>query len=162
MDKSMLGEINDLQRMTIAELQVRWRELYGEETRSRNRDFLWRRLAWRVQELEYGGLSDRARARIDELAPDTFVRARVPTPPPSAPPAVDPRQRRPVRDIRLPTPGSVITRTWRGREIGVVVRDDGFEWEGQYFKSLSAVARAVTGARWNGHLFFGLASRKRK
>ena len=163
MERSMLSEINRLRQMTVAELQAEWLRLYGEPSRSRNRDFLWRRLAWRVQELAHGGLSDRARARIDELAPDTFVRARVPATAPQMPAsATESRQRRPVRDLRLPTPGSVITKQWRGREIEVVVRDDGFEWDGQLFTSLSAVARAVTGARWNGHLFFGLTARKRK
>ena len=162
MDKSMLSEISRLRQMSVAELQAEWLRLYGEPSRSRNRDFLWRRLAWRVQELANGGLNDRTRGRLDELAPDTFVRARIPTTSPTPPTVTEPRQRRPVRDMRLPTPGSIITKTWRGREIEVVVREDGFEHDGQHFKSLSAVARAVTGARWNGHLFFGLTARKRK
>ncbi len=75
MADGVIAQIQALKMMSVAELQARWRELYGEDTRSRNREFLWRRLAWRVQELSHGGISDRARARIAELAPDGFERA---------------------------------------------------------------------------------------
>ena len=64
--------------------------------------------------------------------------------------------------MRLPTPGTVLTRRYHGHEIRVVTLDDGFEWEGRHFRSLSAVASAVTGAKWNGLLFFGLTQRKRR
>jgi len=77
MKKSMLREIHAIQQMSVGELRDKWRQLYdGEESRSRNRAYLVKRLCWRLQELEYGGLSDRAKAKIEELAPDGFVRAR--------------------------------------------------------------------------------------
>ena len=80
MKESILREIRAIQQMSVGELRAKWRKLYdGEESRSRNRSYLVKRLCWRVQELEYGGLSDRARARIEELAPDGFIRARTPS-----------------------------------------------------------------------------------
>jgi hypothetical protein len=161
----MLGEINRLRQMSVAQLQAEWLRLYGEPSRSRNRDFLFRRLAWRVQELAHGGLSDRAKTRLEELAPDSFIRARVPASAPTlAHEAPSPRERverRPVRDPRLPTPGTVITRTYRDRELRLTVLDDGFELDGARYGSLSEAARAVTGQHWNGRLFFGLTPRKR-
>src|SRR5712691_10742348 len=71
---SVTNQIDALRRMTVGELKVRWRELYGEDTRSCNRVYLWRRLAWRVQELAYGGLSERAKARLAELSEDDDLR----------------------------------------------------------------------------------------
>jgi Protein of unknown function (DUF2924) len=158
MESTLLSEINRLRSMSVAELRVCWRELYGEESRSNNRDFLWRRLAWRLQERRLGGLSDRARQRLEQLAPDGFIRARTPS---VAVDVANPVPASKPRDVRLPSPGTVLTRQYRGREIRVVTLADGFEWDGQRYGSLSEVARAVTGARWNGRLFFGLTERKR-
>jgi hypothetical protein len=152
--------------MKVAELRVRWRELFGEDSRSNNRDFLWRRLAWRVQELAYGGLSERAKARLEELSKEVDIRF---LPPrgwkqalevATAPrPAVGPG---PVRDPRLPKPGATMSRPYRGHDIRVTVLEKGFEWQGRPYRSLSAIAREVTGQRWNGLLFFGLTRRDRK
>src|SRR5262245_609672 len=156
--KNVIAEINRLRSMTVGELRERWLELYGEPSRSRNRDYLWRRLAWRIQELQYGGLSDRAKARIEELAPDGFVRARTPS---HAVPPPTPRNVLHITDPRRPTPGTVLTRQWHGQEVRVLVVDDGFEWDGRRYRSLSEVARAITGQRWSGPLFFGLRKRQR-
>ena len=158
MTNTILRQIQALQKMAVGDLQAEWLRLYGEPSRSRNKQFLFRRLAWRVQELAHGGLSEDAKTRIDELAPDGFTRARVPQVPI---PDDLPREESKVRDLRLPTRGTVLTRQYRGREIRVVTLDDGFEWRGQVYGSLSAVARAVTGQKWNGRLFFGLTKRKR-
>ena len=165
MDKRLLREIQRLRQMTVAELRREWERLYGGPTRSRNRDYLWKRLAWRVQELAYGGLSDWAKARIEVVEPHAgFIRARTPGPAicvtrEAAKLQAEPE--RPVRDPRLPSPGTVLTREYHDRELRVLTREDGFEWEGRQYRSLSAVARAVTGQRWNGLLFFGLTKRKR-
>lgn len=159
----MLNEIQRLRSMTVSELREQWLRLYGEPSRSRNRDYLWRRLAWRVQEQQLGGLSDRAKTRIEELAPDGFMRARTPvmelpeTPAPEPDPA--PRSK---RDLRLPAVGTIISRTYRDRELRLLVLDDGFELDGTRYDSLSEAARAVTGSHWNGPLFFGLRQRKRQ
>jgi hypothetical protein len=151
--------------MTVAQLKVRWRELYGEDTRSCNRVYLWRRLAWRVQELAYGGLSERAKARIEELNRDDDLRMLPPRrwqpPGGNGGPSVD-VPRPPLRDPRLPKPGSTLSRRYRGHEIRVLVFEDGFEWDGRAYDSLSAVAKAVTGQKWNGLLFFGLTKRTRR
>ena len=163
MQSNVTDQIDALRRMTVADLKVKWRELYGEDTRSCNRAYLWRRLAWRVQELAYGGLSERAKARIEELNRDDDLRM---LPPrgwhPSAgngglPAPETPRQ--PLRDLRLPKPGSTLSRQYRGHEIRVLVLEDGFEYEGRRYASLSALAREITGQRWNGMLFFGLTKR---
>ncbi len=162
-ETSVIRQIHRLREMTVGELRVEWMKFYGEPTRSRNRDYLWRRLTWRVQELAHGGLSDAAKTRIDELAPESFTRSKTPQNGNGAAPAADqqPHQHRGHRDPRLPSPGTVLTRQYKGHEIRVVVLDDGFEWEGRRYGSLSAVARAVTGQKWNGWLFFGLTKRKR-
>jgi hypothetical protein len=158
----MLSEINHLRSMSVDQLRQRWRELYsGEESRSRNKPFLYRRLAWRIQELRYGGLSDRAKARLAELMPVEFTRARTPIVPDPAVAAHVGRSAT-VRDLRLPTPGSVISRRWRGKDLRLLVRETGFELDGVVHGSLSEAARAVTGQRWSGPLFWGLRQRSRK
>jgi hypothetical protein len=163
-ETSIVTQIRSLQRMTVADLRHEWERLYGEPTRSRNRDFLWRRLAWRVQELAHGGLSEAAKAKIVKFAPTPTTRARVPAglePPAEAPGRVETRTRT-IRDSRLPSPGTVLSRRYRGREIRVLVFEDGYEWDGRKFDSLTAVARTVTGQHWNGRLFFGVTQRKRR
>jgi hypothetical protein len=162
---SMTAQIQALRGMKVVELRVKWRELFGEDSRSNNRDFLWRRLAWRVQELAYGGLSERAKARLAELSNQVDLRflpprgwknaleAATATRPASAP--------GPVRDPRLPKPGTTLSRPYRGHDIRVTVLEKGFEWQCRPYRSLSAVAREVTGQRWNGLLFFGLTKREK-
>ena len=156
----MIREIARLKSLPVADLQGEWLRLYGEPSRSRNRDFLWKRLAWRIQELDRGGLSRTASSRIDALAPDGFERARTPATPVADDAPAPPRL--PVRDSRMPVAGSVITKTYKGRELRVAVRDDGYEYDGVMFASLTAVAKAVTGSKSiNGKLFFNLTDRKR-
>ncbi len=161
MDTSIIGEINWLREMTAAQLRVAWERLFGEPTRSNNRQYLWRRLAWRVQELAYGGLTAETKARIVELAPATLSR-------PSMPPGFKPPLEREAppgsktrRDPRLPSPGSIIVREYRGQTLRLKVLDDGFDLDGVHYDSLSEAARVVTGQRWNGPLFWGLRKRSR-
>ncbi len=164
MQGGVIAQIEAFRKMTVGDLRREWERLYGEPSRSRNRNYLWRRLAWRVQELAHGGLSDTAKARIGELAPAEFVRARVPAgfqpPSPDARPVAT--QTRPARDPRLPSPGTVISRRWRGRELRLLSLDDGYELEGIRYDSLTEAARAATGSHWNGRLFWGLTERKRR
>ena len=163
MSERIIKQIHAMQRMTVGQLRVEWERLYGEPTRSRNRIFLWRRLAWRIQELQFGGLTDTTKARILDLAPATLGRLQMP---PGFVPSVDECSTPPGpttrRDRRLPAPGSTILRDYRGQTLRLLVLDDGFELDGVHYDSLSEAARVVTGQRWNGPLFWGVAKRNRK
>jgi hypothetical protein len=149
-------EVAALQRMTVKELRGRYAELFGEEARTGNKAWLVKRLAWRLQALAEGDLSDRARQRAAELACDadlrvTPPRARLATTAPEHPhSAVLPF----AADGRLPPPGSVLTRVYKGTTLRVTVLRHGFEFEGEVYKSLSAVAKAISGSHCNGFLFF--------
>jgi hypothetical protein len=162
MSKSMEQTVAALGRMTIPQLRAKYLEVFGEPSRSGNRDFLFKRVAWRVQSLAEGGLSERARRRAEELACDSDVRTTVPRTPASST-SVGKTVTRPAPSAhdRLPIPGTVLTRKYRGRQVEVKVLPAGFEHDGQTYHSLSAVAKAVTGSHWNGHLFFGLTTLKR-
>jgi hypothetical protein len=145
-----------LDRLGIRDLRSKYQELFGEQSRSSNKQYLVRRIAWRMQAASAGGLSERARARIAEIADDADLRTR-------APKGFVERAAwasgRSGRDWRIPSAGTVLTRKINGRQIVVKVLRDGFEYDARHYKSLSAIARDVTGTRWNGLLFFGLAER---
>jgi hypothetical protein len=152
MAESIATQVTRLQSMTVGELRDRYAEVFGEQPRSRNKDYLWKRVAFRIQELTEGGISERARRRAEQLARDADLRVRAPegaAGAPSAPPAMP-------RDPRLPPAGSTLKRLFNGKEHLVRVLDSGFEYEGRTFESLSAVARTIAGTRWNGFLFFNL------
>ena len=158
--QSLEQTITALGRMTVTQLRQQHLELFGEPTSAGNKQFLFKRIVWRIQSLAEGTLSERARRRAEELARDADVRMNVPRPPK---PGADSKLRsielpapRVTAHDRIPIPGTVLTRKYRGRQIDVKVLLNGFEYEGQAYRSLSAVAKTVTGSHWNGHLFFGL------
>ena len=151
-----------LQEMTTDELRERYAEIFGEGPRSRHKAYLIRKIAWRIQAEAEGDLSERARRRAAELAVDAEVRT---TPPRtrSERSAKKPRTSKKVevpRDPRLPAPGTAITRKYKGRTLHVRVQRDGFEYGGERYKTLSAVAKAITGSHCNGFRFFKLAEEK--
>lgn len=155
-------ELAALQRMTPAQLRDKYAEVFGEPTTTGNRTWLLRRIAWRIQADAEGDLSDRARARAAELARDSDLRV---IPPRERPVADLPVARGGTRtgplpqekaDGRLPPPGSLLTRKYKGGTVQVKVLPAGFEYAGAVYGSLSAVAKAVTGSHCNGFLFFGL------
>lgn len=165
-------KVSELRRMTVGELRREYAAVFGEQTRSFHKEFLIRRIAWRMQANAEGGLPERAR-RIRELAmaiaTDADLRTRAPgrARPPcgndlgAAPGAnVVVRRLQISADARLPMPGALLTREYRGRTIRVRVLPKGFDYEGTIYRSLSAVAQAVTGAHWNGYLFFGIQAPK--
>jgi hypothetical protein len=156
-------EVESLSDLTVNQLQEKWVEVWNEPCRSRNKDFLRKRIAWKIQANAYGGLSQRALERARELADETLLKIRgAATPGPGCRETTGTRHSfRSTDDARLPVAGALLTRVYNGRKIVVTVLDDGFEWNGQKFRSLSAVAKAVSGAHWNGFLFFGI-DRKRK
>jgi hypothetical protein len=156
-----------LRSMTVAQLRERYREVFGEPSHSRNKDYLRKKVAWRIQELAEGGLSDRARARIDELAADVPIRWRPSAGADRAPaPATEPTSANAdgpgSRDPRLPPPGTVLTRVFNGVEHKVTVLENGFEYRGMRHASLSKLARDISGTNWNGFLFWGLQGRGRR
>ncbi len=148
-------EVTAMQRMTVDQLRGRYAEVFGEPTNGRHKQWLIKRIAWRMQANAEGDLSERARRKAAELANDADLRM---TPPREPTNGTAPAAKRVTAksDARLPMPGTVITRDYKDDTIQVRVLADGFEYEGDRFKSLTAVAKAVTGKHWNGYHFFGL------
>jgi hypothetical protein len=127
------------------ELKNQWRELFESDPPAFNRRYLESRLAYRIQELAYGGLKPETVKRLEVLGEQldggniTLRRIRA--------------------DLK-PIAGTRLVREWQGIEQTVTVLSDGYEWQGRPYRSLSAVARAITGTRWNGWVFFGLKSQR--
>jgi hypothetical protein len=155
---SMAAEIAALRKLSVTELQQRYRVFFGHESRSHNRAWLFKKVAFRMQEARRGGLSERARRRAQELAKDSFLRARPPAdfdPAPAPPPQPHPL------DPRLPAVDTVLTKEHGGELHEITVLADGFEYRGETYPSLSRIAKVVTGTSWNGFLWLGLDKRKR-
>ncbi|MCA9055117.1 MAG: DUF2924 domain-containing protein [Planctomycetaceae bacterium] len=154
-------EVTLMEEMTVDQLRTKYAEVFGEPCRSRHKQWLIKRIAWRMQANEEGDLSERARKRAAELANDADLRM---TPPrePRATKGAEQRTKTVAAKVRPATtllPGTVLTRKYKGQTVRVtVLADGGFECHGQRYKSLTAVAKAVTGKHWNGHHFFGLRS----
>ena len=152
-------ELASLKRMTARELRNRYAEVFDEATRAGNKPWLIKRIAWRLQSLEEGDLSQRARQRAAELANDSDVRL---SPPKARPISITHATHTTTTclsakgDNRLPPPGTIITREYKGYSLQVKVLPKGFEYEGEVYKSLSAVAKAITGQHCNGYHFFRL------
>jgi hypothetical protein len=144
-------ELAALKRLSVGRLREKYADVFGEPTAGTNRTSLVRKIAWRLQERALGGLSERAKARAAELADDADLRVVPPRNVAAAPPVPAPA------DPRLPAPGTVLTRPYKGRVLEVQVLAAGFEFAGQRYGSLSAVAKAATGSQCNGFAFFGLA-----
>ena len=168
-EASVDAQLEALAAMTFTQLRRRYAELFGEETKSGNRQWLYRRVAWRIQALAYGGLSERARQRAAELARDADVRVQAPRAivlqrPSNTNARVLTMSGRVVAssDSRLPPSGSVLRRSWKGTEHEVTVLPTGFEYRGATYRSLSAIATAITGSHWNGFLYFGLIGKDAK
>ncbi len=145
-------ELAALGRMSPKDLRAKYAEVFGEEARSGNKAWLVKRIAWRMQAIEEGDLSERARRRAEVLARDADLRVT----PPKAKPAVLIAPLPRSGDARLPIPGTTIQRDYRGQTLHVSVLATGFEYEGEVYKSLSAVAKRITGTHCNGFHFFRL------
>jgi hypothetical protein len=159
MNAHLAHELATLRQLTVSGLRARYAELFGEETRVGNKVWLIRRIAWRLQALAEGDLSERARQRAAELAHDADVRLSPPRSAPlvSAPPATTPPARSRLQSQpRLPPPGTILTRPYKGATLQVRVLRDGLEFEGTVYPSLSAVAKAITGSHCSGYRFFRL------
>ncbi len=160
MPENIATRIQKLRKMSVSELRDKHVELFGIETRSRHKDQLFKRLAWRIQELKYGGLSDRAKVRAEQIANDLDARF------------LPPRKRKGTENSpheilpmsvlttgAYPAPGTILSREYHGEIHQVTVLDRGFEYQGKVYRSLSGIATAITGTQWNGYLFFGLKKR---
>lgn len=158
-------EVAALQRMTVRDLRARYAEVFGEVTRAGNKSWLVKRIVWRLQSLVEGDLSERARKRAAELANDADVRLSPPKGkpmPPSSPLRTKTATLVVAGDERLPLPGTFVTRKYKGQTLQVKVLPQGFEFEGEVYKSLSAVAKAITGQHCNGYYFFRLGKERTK
>ena len=155
MDEGLRREIDGLRKLKTKELKARYREVFGEGSPSSNHAHLFRRVAWRLQARAEGDLSERARQRAAQLADDADVRLRAPR---QFWGKLENAQQQASlqRDGRLPVAGCLLQRTYRGHTVVVKVLDEGFEYNGRTYASLSAIASQVTGTRWNGFAFFGL------
>jgi hypothetical protein len=155
MTPSIEVQIEKLRALSANALKAKYVELFGEETRSGNRQYLFRRVAWRLQAVLEGDLTERARTRALELANDADLRVR--------PSNAFLKARAPLGpDSRLPVSGTVLRRVFKGRNLEVTVLDEGFQFGGRVYPSLSAIASEVAGSRWNGFAFFGLTGPARE
>ena len=152
-------EVSAMKRMTVAELRERYAEVFGEACRSNHKQWLVKRIAWRLQANEEGDLSERSRRRAAELANDADLRMKAP-PPKKQPPVPCGRKAQATiarsHDSRIPMPGTLLTREYKGETVHVTVLPSGFDYEGEVYPSLSAAAKAITGSHTIGFLFFRL------
>ena len=145
MTDTVLAQLAALKNAPIGSLKQKWRDLFETEPPPYNRRFLEHRLAYRIQELAYGGLKPETLKRLRQLGDELD--------------GGDTKRRR-QRAKDRPISGTRLIREYQRVEHCVTVRDDGYEYQGRPYKSLSAIARAITGTRWNGLVFFGLKNQR--
>ena len=149
-------ELAALRPLGTSALRVRYAELFGEPTRVGNKVWLIKRIAWRLQALAEGDLSERARRRAAELANDADVRLSPPRNLSARTAQREAARLPPGWDRRLPPPGSLLHRRYKGQLLQVKILTNGVELEGKRYRSLSALAKAITGSHCNGFVFFRL------
>ena len=145
MTDTVLARVAALKTLPIPQLKQDWHNLFDREPPPYNRRFLEHRLAYRIQELAFGGLKAETLARLEAIAEELDRSGNI-------------GRFRHARD--MPIAGTQLIREWQGVEHRVTVRDDGFEYQGTPYKSLSAIARRIAGTRWNGWVFFGLKNQR--
>lgn len=146
MSDSVVARLAALKGASVPELREQWRNLFETEPPAYNRHFLESRLAYRIQELAYGGLKPETVRYLEELGEELYGKGGTIA--------------RRIRHADKPIAGTRLIREWQGVEHTVTVRDNDYEHMGRPYKSLSSVARAITGTRWNGWVFFGLKQRR--
>ena len=147
-ESSVLKQIADLDNLSHEDLCKLWRTLYGKEPAASNRPYLIKRLAYRIQEIAYGGISDKARRTMDEIIDMHGFDENGGS--------LDGRRTEKKRKAGMPVVGTRLVREWNGRTYEVTVIHGGFDYEGRRYRSLTAIATAITGTHWNGRAFFGL------
>jgi len=143
----VLGRLAALKSMSVPELKAEWQNLFQAPAPNNSRGFLELRIGYRIQELTYGGVSRATKRALNLLADEVEGKA---------------VRKSQIADPRTPVVGTKLIREWDGIEHTVAVLKDGFGWKGRKFKSLSAVAREITGTRWNGYRFFGLGNTRKE
>ena len=156
MSENTVSEIMALKELPLGELEKKYEEVFeGKKAPSNNKVCLWRKIAYRIQELEHGGLSSEAQGKIEE-----FIQKYDPVNNKSLRPTTNTnsssKKSKLSRDKRLPIPGTVITKEYKGIALQIKVIESGFEYNNKIYKSLTSIAKEVTGAHWNGYLFFNL------
>ncbi|MCM8789978.1 MAG: DUF2924 domain-containing protein [Candidatus Omnitrophica bacterium] len=156
MEENLLSQIMALRGASIDELAKKYEELFpGRKAARENKIFLWKQIAYKLQENEYGRLSVEAKDKLKDLVqqydPINNKAYR-----PKEKPNENLQKHSSLKDNRLPIPGSTITKTYKGNDIQIKVLEKGFEYKGRIYKSLSAIAKEITGNHWNGYIFFGL------
>lgn len=146
-DRTVLARLSALKHMSVRALKDEWQKLFDEAAPNNSRIFLEIRLGYRIQELTYGGPDRETRRMLDLLADEVEGLS---------------RRKNQIADPRNPVIGTRLIREWDGETHTVTVLKDGFDWRGRKLKSLSAIAREITGTRWNGYRFFGLREIKRE
>ena len=149
--KSVTEEIQELREMRVPELVERYEMAFGKHPRVKHREWLWRKVAWKIQEQRFGGLSQVAKKRLGELIEGLDI-------PLASQPLVSAKRSR-TGKLGQPNPGTTLVRAWRGTEIRATKVEGGWEHEGVVYKSLSALAKAVTGSHMSGPAFFGLTKK---
>jgi len=152
MNESILKQINELSTLNMEELRMRWKILYSTEAPSYNKDFLIKRLAYRIQEIYFGGLSSQTKDAMNKVL-DDYGFDELATKPTKKP---DRRYKQ-----GIPVTGTKLIREWNGIRHEVIVSRNGFQYNGKIYRSLSSIAREITGTQWNGPAFFGLRSKRK-
>ena len=142
--KTILGKISELRTLSTPELLEKWRHLYDSEAPAISKPLLVRKLCYRIQELEYGSFSDKTKKLLKEHT-EAYEKGKI--------------LRKKNMNVGKPVNGTRLTRIFNGEEHQVMVAPDGYEYKGQTYKSLSIIARKITGTRWSGPLFFGLKNK---
>jgi len=145
------ARIEGLKNKAIPELQKEYEKLFnGQRPTSDNKIYLVRRIAYKLQELEYSGLSKKAQNRLKEFIElydpvnNRTLRSK------------SIKKRSDFRDERLPIPGAIILKNYKGQKLEVKVLEKGFEYNNKIYKTLTTLAREITGSHWSGYEFFNL------
>ena len=158
MPLNVVKELAALQKLSVGDLRERYTQLFQETTQARNRPWLIKRIIWRMQSLEQGGLSERALQRARELAATSDLRVTAPTRQCSTEGSTTRTIECSVAPSRTPLPGMLLTRRYKGQLLQVRVLADGYEYLGERYRSLSAIAKHITGSHCSGNRFFQLTS----
>jgi len=151
MEQLLLAEIIEIEKMPLAKLRERWRQLFNSEPPRYGRRFMAERLIYRLQELQQGGLSEKVQQKMEEVLAEARLddlggRGATRKPKGQAKPSL--------------LAGTKLVKEWRGLRHEVMVLPKGFEYQGQAYRSLSAIAHEITGSHWNGRAFFNVGPRK--